>query len=399
MTKITEFTRNFWRDNVLDDEAIIIANAGNRGSSGQLMKAKIDSVTMKEHNIETYPNFYTGECPDEDPKYENDLRCVNWEKHDYMVGIHKWREELISLIKYGPLDPQAQFVQGWNHPDTPDLMLEQFGEDMVTRFTRFALESHVGVVSFSHTGNGDPLTVDHGSDFYADVFSRREYQKCTGTWGEWAEWSNCDRSCNDGIRIRERACSEGDAGWCDGSERDVQVCNDAPCYEWPEKGWTHWMEWSPCSVTCGGGKRDRRRTCKNEDNDCASDDEDNSSDYEVGACRDRACPINRCPLEIKANLPETWHTEQLFPYENFYHRTEDNAVHNVEHVQHRPRYIKFAKSIEIVYENDAWIVRDNDSDRVMMISYTDAFCPSDISSSDWYYLDLTSGEYTNDDVI
>ena len=80
----------------------------------------------------------------------------------------------------------------------------------MTRFTRFALESHIGVISFSHTGNGDPDTVEHGSDFYNDVFSRREYQACTGTWGEWAEWSNCDRSCFDGIRIRERECSEGE---------------------------------------------------------------------------------------------------------------------------------------------------------------------------------------------
>ena len=337
LKKVTDFTRNIWRDYILDDEAIVIANSGNKGSSGQLMYAGIDSVTMKEHYIESYPNFYTGECPDTDPKYENDLRCVNHSLDDWNKGIRKWREELVNLIKYGPLDPQAQFVQGWNHPDTPQLMIDQFGEDMVTRFTRFALESHVGVVSFSHGGNGDPLAVEHGSDFYADLFSRPEYQKCTGTWSEWAEWSNCDRSCLDGIRIRERDCSEGDAGLCDGSERDVQVCNLEPCYEWPEKGWTHWLEWSACSASCGGGTRERRRTCKNSDNDCGDDD------YEVGTCNTHQCPTNKCPLELKANLPESWHTEERFPYEAYYHRTEDNAVDE-------RRYIKYAKSIELVYE-------------------------------------------------
>ena len=126
--KVVEFTRNFWRDNVLDDEAIVIVNAGNKGSSGQLMQAKIDSVTLKEHYIESYPNFYTGVCPDEDPKWENDLRCVNYNLDGYNNGIRKWREELWQLIKYGPLDPQSQFVQGWTHPDTPELMESQFGK-------------------------------------------------------------------------------------------------------------------------------------------------------------------------------------------------------------------------------------------------------------------------------
>ena len=126
--KVVEFTRNFWRDNILDDEAIVIANSGNRGSSGQLMKAKIDSVTLKEHYIESYPNFYTGVCPDADPKWENDLRCVNWSLESYNNGVRKWREELYQLIKYGPLDPQAQFVQGWHHPDTPELIESQFGK-------------------------------------------------------------------------------------------------------------------------------------------------------------------------------------------------------------------------------------------------------------------------------
>ena len=29
------------------------------------MEAKLDSITLKEHGVETYPNFYLGECLDE----------------------------------------------------------------------------------------------------------------------------------------------------------------------------------------------------------------------------------------------------------------------------------------------------------------------------------------------
>ena len=388
LTEVVEFTRNIWRDYVLDDEAIVIANSGNKGSSGQLMKSKIDSVTMKEHYIESYPNFYTGVCPDADPKYEFDLRCVNYSLDDWNKGIRKWREELVNLIKYGPLDGQAQFVQGWNHPDTPQLMLDNFGEDMVTRFTRYALESHVGVVSFSHGGNGDPLAVNHGSDFYKDLFARPEYQKCTGNWGTWGEWSNCDRSCYDGIRIRERQCDGGDNGLCDGSERDMQVCNQDPCYDWPVKGWTHWGEWSSCSASCNGGQRERRRTCKDADNIC-----DGSRDVELENCNDHSCPVNKCPLELEAHWPASFKNEEFFPYFAYFHRTEDNEV------SERPRYIKYAKNIELVYENNAWIVRDNDKNRVVLVSYTDAFCPEFIAASDWHYLDLATNDLKNDATI
>ena len=34
------------------------------------------------------------------------------------------------------------------------------------------------------------------------LFSRPELQPCPGTVGEWTSWSNCDRSCNEGVKIR-----------------------------------------------------------------------------------------------------------------------------------------------------------------------------------------------------
>ena len=37
---VVEWTRNFWRDNVLVEPVTVIANTGDSGSSGLLMKAK-----------------------------------------------------------------------------------------------------------------------------------------------------------------------------------------------------------------------------------------------------------------------------------------------------------------------------------------------------------------------
>lgn len=51
----------------------------------------------------------------------------------------------------------------------------------------------------------------------------------------------------------------------------MQVCNDEPCYDWSNKGWTDWATWGSCSKSCGGGTRERRRTCKALDNICGDD--------------------------------------------------------------------------------------------------------------------------------
>ena len=104
------------------------------------MEAHHDSFTLKEHNIDTYPNFYTGVCPDDDPYWENDLRCVFHSNEDYNRDRKVWREALDNLIKYGPLDPQTMFIQGWYHDTLWQHSQDNFGEDFITRFLRFAAE-------------------------------------------------------------------------------------------------------------------------------------------------------------------------------------------------------------------------------------------------------------------
>ena len=138
--------------------------------------------------------------------------------------------------------------------------------------------------------------------------------------------------------MRERPCSAGDAAWCDGSERDVEVCNDNPCYDWTvkdriffnyfqiyifkkqnlfkksEKGWTGWSSWSECSKSCGDGKKERNRFCKDLDNACEG------PDYEVENCNEMVCPTNFCAKELRITVPDFLHTKEFFPYEGLYHR-------------------------------------------------------------------------------
>ena len=102
----------------------------------------------------------------------------------------------------------------------------------------------------------------------------------------------------------------------------MQSCNDQPCYDWPNKGWTDWATWGQCSKSCNGGTRERRRFCKNLDNTCGDD-----LDYEVVSCNETSCPVNSCAKELKINLDQSkFHTENFFRYDGLYHRTEDNSV-------------------------------------------------------------------------
>ena len=106
--EIVSYVKNFWRDYVLDREAVVITNVGGNANPRQIMEAHHDSLTLKEHNIYTYSNFYTGICPDDDPYWENDLRCVFHSNEDHNRDRKVWREA--------------------------------FGEDFITRFLRFAAE-------------------------------------------------------------------------------------------------------------------------------------------------------------------------------------------------------------------------------------------------------------------
>ena len=137
-----------------------------------------------------------------DPYWEDDLNCVFWYKKE---GMKKHRAQFDNLIKYGPLDPQTFFIQGWYHDSIWHRTNELFGEVWTDRFLRLAAESHIGALTFSHTGNGDPLAVKNNATFYDHLFDFQKhpvFQPCPGTWESWGEWSNCDRSCNDGLRVR-----------------------------------------------------------------------------------------------------------------------------------------------------------------------------------------------------
>ncbi|XP_037691794.1 SCO-spondin-like [Choloepus didactylus] len=78
-------------------------------------------------------------------------------------------------------------------------------------------------------------------------------------WSPWTPWSPCSRSCDVGIRRRFRAGTAPPAAFggteCQGPHMEADFCSLQPC----RGPGGEWGPWSPCSVPCGGGYRNRTR--------------------------------------------------------------------------------------------------------------------------------------------
>ncbi|BES98774.1 a disintegrin and metalloproteinase with thrombospondin motifs [Nesidiocoris tenuis] len=91
-------------------------------------------------------------------------------------------------------------------------------------------------------------------------------ENCTGTcdktgW-KYSPWGPCSVTCGDGKMKRTAKCvdsadRERDASECDPNERKLtEVCNSGDCPRWET------AEWTPCSVSCGRGKKHRPYFCR-----------------------------------------------------------------------------------------------------------------------------------------
>ncbi|XP_076007425.1 hemicentin-1 [Genypterus blacodes] len=114
-----------------------------------------------------------------------------------------------------------------------------------------------------------------------------------GNWGSWLPWSQCSETCGKGMQSRIRLCNNPppafDGPQCEGTDTQTQVCKERTC---PVDGkWSSWVSWGACSVSCGGGTRQRTRLCaspapQHGGRQCEG------NDVHIDFCNSDPCPIN-----------------------------------------------------------------------------------------------------------
>ena len=112
-------------------------------------------------------------------------------------------------------------------------------------------------------------------------------------WGSWSTWVTCSVTCGGGTTERRRtivqAAQYGGTD-CVGNNIDYQSCNTNPCSI--DCIWSSWSSWGSCSRTCGGGTQERRRTITQTAQYGGTECTGNSIAYKN--CNTNSCPRPAC---------------------------------------------------------------------------------------------------------
>ncbi|KAL9971012.1 hypothetical protein ACROYT_G023488 [Oculina patagonica] len=160
-----------------------------------------------------------------------------------------------------------------------------------------------GGVKFRHRNCTNPAPM-HGGRDCSLIGPATESDSChsepcpvNGMYGTWSLWSECDRTCGGGSRVRSRSCTNPPAqfGGSDcstlGPDKETELCNLNSC---PVNGnFSEWTLWTPCSVTCGQGIMTRKRFCTNPPPTIGGKDcTDLGPDHEKTSCQLVDCRAN-----------------------------------------------------------------------------------------------------------
>nr|XP_005290755.1 hemicentin-1 isoform X1 [Chrysemys picta bellii] len=114
-----------------------------------------------------------------------------------------------------------------------------------------------------------------------------------GAWGSWLPWGSCSDTCGKGTQTRLRLCNSPppsfDGSYCEGPDTQMQVCNKRHC---PVDGkWAAWASWSACTVSCGGGTRQRTKDCSDPAPQFGGH-KCEGNDVQIDFCNSDPCPIH-----------------------------------------------------------------------------------------------------------
>ena len=143
----------------------------------------------------------------------------------------------------------------------------------------------------------------HGGKNCSGLGQARQIRVCNlnpcpvhGGYSAWGNFSVCSKSCQNGTKFRTRTCDKprplhGGRN-CSrlGPSLEVLACNEFPCPI--HGGYSQWSNFTECSVTCGGGKKTRVRTCTEPTPQHAG----RNCSYLGAADETRRCNTHFCPI-------------------------------------------------------------------------------------------------------
>eukprot|EP00927_Polykrikos_kofoidii_P085848 TRINITY_DN9436_c0_g1_i1.p1 TRINITY_DN9436_c0_g1~~TRINITY_DN9436_c0_g1_i1.p1 ORF type:complete len:1539 (+),score=133.59 TRINITY_DN9436_c0_g1_i1:107-4723(+) len=111
-------------------------------------------------------------------------------------------------------------------------------------------------------------------------------------WSGWHDWGACSMTCGGGSRQRSQTVSAAPAKGgklCDPLPKsESAACNTEPCPMHCVNGtWDVWQQWTVCSASCGGAYRSRHRDMAVEANYCGERPKGISDEF-------AACPLESC---------------------------------------------------------------------------------------------------------